>query len=157
MLVQPTFVPETMRVLHLLEMLRGANPRVGIVVDEHGVIVGMVTPTDILEAIVGDLPDPHDIDDPTIVRREDGSWLIDGLVQMDELDELFRVGELSDDERGAFRTVGGLVMTVLDRLPAPGDTVEWRGLRIEVMDMDGRRVDKVMVTPPQSPEKPASG
>jgi putative hemolysin len=157
MLVQPTFVPETMTTLHLLEMLRGANPRVGVVVDEHGVIVGMVTPTDILEAIVGDLPDPHDVDDPTTVRREDGSWLIDGLVQMDELDELFRVGELSDDERGAFRTVGGLVMTVLDRLPATGDTVEWRGLRIEVLDMDGRRVDKVLVTPPQASDQPVSG
>jgi putative hemolysin len=156
LLVQPTFVPETMTALHLLEMLRGAHPRVAVVVDEHGVIVGMVTPTDILEAIVGDLPEPGDAADPTAVRRDDGSWLIDGLVMMDDLDELFRVGDLSDAERRAFRTVGGLVMTVLDRMPAPGDTVEWRGLRLEVLDMDGRRVDKVLVTPLGAEEQPVS-
>lgn len=157
MLLQPTFVPETMTAWRLLELLRGANPRVGVVIDEHGIIVGMVTPTDILEAIVGELPDPGDPPDPVAVRREDGSWLIDGLVHVDELDELFGVGQLSDDERGAFRTVGGLVMKVLDRLPAVSDTIEWRGLKIEVVDMDGRRVDKVLVTPPGADEQPASG
>jgi putative hemolysin len=147
MLQQPLFVPETTTALRLMELLRDANPRVGIVVDEHGVIAGMVTPTDILEAIIGELPEPGDVPDPAAVEREDGSWLIDGLLLVDELDELFGVGDLSDDERGAFRTVGGLVMKVLDRLPATGDTVVWRGLRMEVLDMDGRRVDKVLVTP----------
>ncbi|MGE3269126.1 MAG: hemolysin family protein [Chloroflexota bacterium] len=153
----PTFVPETMTALHLLELLRDANPRVGIVVDEHGSIAGLVTPTDILEAIVGDLPEPGDAPTPSAVQREDGTWLVDGLLPVDDLDELFGVGDLSEDERGAFRTVGGLVMHVLERLPEPGDTTEWRRLHLEVLDMDGRRVDKVLVTPPDPEAGPANG
>ncbi|MCC7370570.1 MAG: HlyC/CorC family transporter [Chloroflexi bacterium] len=154
MVVQPTFVPETMTALRLLDQLKTAHPRVAVVVDEHGIIAGLVTPTDILEAIVGELPEPGDAPDPAAVQREDGTWLVDGLLLVDELDELFGVGELSDDERGAFRTVGGLVMRELNRVPSAGDTIVWRGLRVEVIDMDGRRVDKVLISPPATPGPP---
>jgi putative hemolysin len=150
-LEQPTFVPETMSALRLLEQLRNAHPRIGMVIDEHGVIVGLVTPTDILEAIVGDLPEPGDRPDPAAVRREDGSWLIDGLLPVGDLDELVGAGGLTDDERAAFRTVGGLVMHELERVPAPGDRVVWRGVHLEVRTMVGRRIDKVLMTQTNTP------
>lgn len=154
-LLQPPFVPESMPVFKLLDLFRTVSPRVAMVVDEHGTIIGLVTPTDILEGIVGDLPEPGVPEDIEVVRREDGSLLVDGLLPVDELDELLDVGALTPDERGEFRTVGGLVMHHLGRIPTAGDRVAWRGLQLEVMDMDGRRVDKVLVQP--APPAPPDG
>jgi putative hemolysin len=154
-LAQPAFVPETMTALQLLDQFRAAVVRVGIVVDEHGTIVGLVTPTDILEALVGDLPETGAEAGPTAVRREDGSWLVDGLLPVEELAELLDLEEPSDEERGDYRTVGGLVMYQLSRIPTVGDRLSWRGLDLEVVDMDGRRVDKVLVTPAGQPSAPA--
>ena len=142
----PTFVPETMTALQLLETFRGISARVALAVDEHGTIVGLVTPTDILEAIVGDLPDDGPEAEPEVVRRDDGSLLVDGLLSVEELAELADVDP--EPGREQFRTVGGLVMHLLGRVPRTGDRVAWEGLRLEVVDMDVRRVDKVLVTPP---------
>jgi putative hemolysin len=146
-LIPPTFVPETMTALQLLERLRAASPRVAIVVDEHGSVVGLVTPADILEAIVGDLPETGPGAGPEMVRRDDGSWLVDGLLSVEDLDEQVGLGPLTDEDRRQFRTVGGLVMHHLGRIPQPGDRLVWRSLQMEVVDMDGRRVDKVLVAP----------
>jgi putative hemolysin len=131
----------------LLERFRVGSPRVAIVVDEHGTIVGLVTPTDILEALVGDLPASGVNASPEAVCREDGSWLVDGLVPIEELVELLGMKALTDDERRHVRTVGGLVMHRLSRIPSAGDTIAWRELDLEVVDMDGRRVDKVLIKP----------
>jgi len=146
-LLEPTFVPETMTVLQLLDLFRTVSPHVAIVVDEHGTVVGLVTPSDILEAMVGDLAAHGPDANPQVVQRHDGSWLVDGLVAVEELDELFGVGEQADgeDEGGRVRSVGGLVMHRLGRIPTAGDRVSWHGLTFEVMDMDGRRVDKVLI------------
>jgi putative hemolysin len=140
---QPLVVPENMSVLRLLEAMRDSAVRMAFVADEYGVVHGLVTPADLLEAIAGDVALPRDeaIDAP--VRREDGSWLIDGMMPIDEFERLVRVSGLA--EEGHFDTVAGLVVSLMGRLPATGDTVEHHPLRFEVADLDGRRIDKVMV------------
>jgi putative hemolysin len=106
-----------------------------------------VTLTDVLEALVGEVPDGDEDADEAIVRREDGSWLVDGLLPADVLKERLRLGELPREEEADYQTVGGMVMDTLGRVPAAGDRFEWEGYSFEVVDMDGRRVDKVLVTP----------
>jgi putative hemolysin len=139
----PLVVPESMSVLRLLEAMRESAVRMAFVADEYGVVHGLVTPADLLEAIAGDVALPRDeaIDAP--VKREDGSWLIDGMMPIDEFERLVRVSGLA--EEGHFDTVAGLVVSLMGKLPATGDTVEHYPLRFEVADLDGRRVDKVIV------------
>jgi putative hemolysin len=115
------------------------------VVDEYGSLQGLVTPTDILEALVGDIPSVAEAAEPQAVQRDDGSWLIDGMLPVDEFKEMFQVESLPGEERHDFHTVGGFVMMHMARVPAPADRFEWGGLRFEVMDMDGNRVDTVLV------------
>jgi putative hemolysin len=146
----PPFVPEGMKALEVVERLRQDKSPVALVVDEYGTIDGMVTLTDVLEAIIGDIP-ALDIDgEPEAVRREDGSWLLDGLMPVDELQMLLDLDELPDDS-DEYDTLGGFLMAQLERVPTAGDTVEWHDLRFEVMDMDGNRVDKVLVMPIKPP------
>ena len=120
-----------------------------LVIDERGHIEGLVTLTDVLEALVGEVPEEDEDAEEAIVRREDGSWLVDGLLASDELKE--RLGSsklpLHDEEAANYQTVGGMVMDLLGRVPAAGDRFEWDGYSFEVLDMDGRRVDKVLITP----------
>ena len=118
-----------------------------LVVDEYGVIQGLVTLNDVLVEIVGDVPTVDGQEDPQAVQREDGSWLLDGMLAIDEFFELFNMEELPQDERGSYQTLGGFVMTHLGRIPAAADHFEWEEMRFEVMDMDGNRVDKVLVMP----------
>jgi putative hemolysin len=143
----PHFVPEGTRVLRLLETFRETGRHVALVVDEYGGTLGMVTATDILEAIVGDLPSPEELAEPEAVRRDDGSWLIDGLMPVEELQELVGLRELPHGASENYETLGGMVMTHLARIPTSGDRFDWEGHRFEVVDMDGHRVDKVLVTP----------
>jgi putative hemolysin len=140
---QPFVVPESMSVLRLLEAMREHPVRMAFVADEYGVVHGLVTPADLLEAIAGDvaLPVHEAISAP--VKREDGSWLIDGMMPVDEFERLVRVSGLG--EEGHFDTVAGLVVNLMGKLPATGDTVEHHPLHFEVADLDGRRVDKVIV------------
>jgi putative hemolysin len=112
-------------------------------------VQGIVTPTDILEAIVGEIPDLDAAYDPDVVRRPDGSLLLDGLITLDELKDLLGVKELPAEGEHLYETLGGLMMTGLGRMPVSGDVFEWEGFRFEVMDMDGRRVDKVLITQQQ--------
>ncbi|MBD2302538.1 HlyC/CorC family transporter [Nostoc sp. FACHB-87] len=143
---QPVFVPESTRGLKVLELFKQTITHMAIVVDEYGVIQGLVTLNDIMSEIVGDVPADLDEDEPQYVQREDGSWLLDGMLPVEKFFELFEMEEW-DDERGSYQTLGGFVITHLGRIPSAADHFEWEGMRVEVMDMDGNRVDKVLVVP----------
>lgn len=142
----PLYVPETTTALEMVEKLRNAKAHFGLVVDEYGSIAGVVTLTDVLQAIVGDIPWVDNEGKPEFVQREDGSWLVDGKMAVDDLEMLLDVDELPEEEAN-YETVGGLIMAHFDRIPVAGDCFEWNNLSFEVMDMDGHRVDKVLVVP----------
>jgi putative hemolysin len=141
------FVPESISVLTLLERLKAARAHLALVIDEYAGLHGLVTLTDILEAIAGEIPLPGETAGPGVVRRADGSWLIDGRLPIDDLEDHIgrRVRHPAIDDH--YQTIGGHVMALLQRIPQAGDRVMWRGLQFEVVDMDGRRVDKVLITP----------
>ncbi|MCF4969572.1 hemolysin family protein [Nostoc sp. CMAA1605] len=144
---QPVFVPESTRGLKVLELFKQTATHMALVVDEYGVIQGLLTLNDIMSEIVGDVPASPEEDEPQAVQREDGSWLLDGMLAVEEFFELFDLEELEFEERGSYQTLGGFVITHLGRIPNAADHFEWEGMRIEVMDMDGNRVDKVLVVP----------
>jgi putative hemolysin len=146
-LQQPLFVPESTRGLKVLELVQQSGHHIALVVDEYGVIQGLVTRKDILEAIVGALPRPDEIDDAQIARRDDGSWLLDGTLAIEDFKDLFEIAELPGEKQGNYHTLGGFVITYLGRIPTATDHFEWQKFRFEVMDMDGNRVDKVLVVP----------
>jgi len=146
-LQQPLYVPESMRALRVLELFKQSGTHIALVIDEYGGIQGLVTPSDILEAIVGDLPVAGEQFEPLAVQREDGSWLLDGMLSVDEFKELFDLGHLPGEDQGVYQTLAGFIIMQLGRIPVTSDHFEWEGLRIEVVDMDGNRVDKVLVTP----------
>lgn len=151
----PLFVPDTLTAWQLLEMFKQKRTHMALVVDEYGGLQGVVTLHDILEAIVGDLPSNEEAEDePWIVRRDDGSYLLDGALPIEEFKELFDIEELPEEER--YRTVGGLVLAELGRIPSAGESFTFENLKIEVVDMDGNRIDKVLVTQvqPVSAETP---
>jgi putative hemolysin len=148
-------VPESMRALRAIETLRTHDSHLAFVVNEHGGVEGLVTVTDIVRAIMGDLPASPSASEPLAVQREDGSWLIDGTMPAYELKELLGIRTLPGEQEGTFTTVGGFVMTSLGKVPAPGDHFEHNGWRFEVLDMDGNRVDKVLVS--ALPGKQVSG
>jgi putative hemolysin len=122
-----------------------------LVVDEYGDIEGLVTLNDVMEAIVGELPSAEVPEELLAVRREDGSWLIDGMLPIERFREIFQLGELPDEDAGRYHTIGGFAMMQLGRIPSIADHFEWQGMRIEVVDMDGNRVDKLLVVPPKPP------
>lgn len=144
---QPVFVPESTRGLKVLELFKQTATHMALVVDEYGVIQGLLTLNDIMSEIVGDVPASPGEYEPQAVQREDGSWLLDGMLPVEEFFELFEMRELEFEERGSYQTLGGFVITHLGRIPAAADHFEWEGMRIEVMDMDGNRVDKVLIVP----------
>ncbi len=147
-LVQPVlYAPESMPALRLLEEFKRSGQRAALVLDEFGGVLGMVTPTDVLESIVGDFSETDGQEEPSVVQREDGSWLMDGLLRVDELKEVLDLDALPDEERVGYQTLGGMVMSCLGSIPVSGQSFTWKGLRFEVMDMDGKRVDKVLVAP----------
>jgi putative hemolysin len=142
------YVPETIHVIRLLELFKQHKEHLALVVDEYGELEGLVTMTDVLEAIVGEVPEADEGEAPQIVRRDDGSLLVDGGASLASLREaLDRTLELPADEANTYQTVGGLVMARLARVPRAGDHFDFAGLRFEVLDMDRRRVDKVLVAP----------
>lgn len=139
-----TFVPETLPVMKFLESLQGNDVRMALVVDEHGVVQGIVTAADLLGAIAG--ASAFSAEDGLMppVRREDGSWLIDGLPPLDDLQMLRGAAKLAEAANG-FATAAGLVMHELQRMPQVGDAITYDGVTFEVIDMDGRRIDKLLV------------
>ena len=146
---KPSFLPETTSALDALEYLRSSGIKVAVVIDEYGGVLGMAGMNDIVRAIIGNVKEP-DITQEDVVLRDDGSWLFDGMLQIDELKEYLGFERLPEEEDQKYETLSGLMMTMLNRIPLAGDYFDWNGYRFEVMDMDGRRVDKVMVIPPQS-------
>jgi putative hemolysin len=140
------FVPESMPALEVVQRFKTLHSKMAVVIDEFGGVEGLVTVDDILTAIVGDIPESGEQQRPSAIQREDGSWLLDGLFPLDEFQEVFELRSLPEATTG-YQTVGGLVLAALGQIPAPGDHFEWSGLRVEVVDMDGRRVDKVLVQP----------
>ncbi len=138
----PQFVPETMPVLKMLEAMRGNPVRMVIVSDEYGAVLGLVTAADLLESIAGDAALSEDEGLAPPVKRDDGSWLVDGMTPVDEFEELVGVRGLEDE---GYSTVAGLVMHLMRTVPKEGDKAERLPLQFEVLDMDGRRIDKVLV------------
>ncbi|MEO7063779.1 MAG: hemolysin family protein [Dokdonella sp.] len=143
---KPLYVPATARALDLLEEFRDADTPLALVVDEYGDIEGLVTLNDLLSAVVGKSAAPlTEARQNPIVEREDGSWLVDGSVGTDDLRELLGQGELPNEDEYDFRTTAGMVVAHFGRIPQPGEHFTWNGFRFEVVDLDGARVDKLLV------------
>jgi putative hemolysin len=149
----PVFIPESTEVLQALEQFKQTGEHFALVTDEYGSVAGVISPTDILEAIVGDLPAKGEPAELEAIQREDGTWLMGGALSIDEMVDKLELDNLPEEEEGSFQTVGGFVMVRLGEVPHAGDHFEWGGFRFEVVDMDGRRVDKVLVTPLPSAEE----
>jgi putative hemolysin len=146
LLQRTLFVPETANALALLDLFQKSRQHIAVVLDEHGGTAGLVTLHDILEAIVGDLPPADEESEPLLVKRADGSWLVDGSLPVSDFKDALDLPDLPQEAEGHFHTVGGLVMYILRQVPRVGDVAETGGLRLEVVDMDGRRVDRVLVS-----------
>ena len=145
MLHRPIFVPETMPLNRLLELFQKERNQLAIVLDEYGGTEGLVTLEDVMEELVGKIHDEHRRDEADIfVKREDGSWLVDGSAGIEDL--VKRLDIKVDPLPREYSTVSGLVLAELERIPTAGDTLQWRSLRIEVLDMDGRRIDKLLIS-----------
>jgi len=143
---QPVFIPESTRGLKVLELFKQTVTHMALVVDEYGVIQGLVTLNDIMSEIVGDVSASLAGDEPQAIQREDGSWLVDGMLSVEEFGDLFNISRLDMEEHGNYQTLGGFIITHLGRIPATADHFEWRNMRFEVVNMDGNRVDKVLIT-----------
>jgi putative hemolysin len=151
----PLYVPDTVDLIRLLELFKQHKAHLALVLDEYGEVQGLVTMTDVLETIVGDVPDSDEETEPDIVRREDGSLLVDGGVSLARLSEAVGRGiEAPPDEQGLYNTLGGLAMTRLGRMPRVGDRFTHAHVGFEVLDMDRHRVDRLLVTqlPEDNPE-----
>jgi putative hemolysin len=141
----PLFVPETTPVFKVLERFKEQHTHIALVLDEFGSIQGLITMGDIMEAIIGDVPEVMRSESLEIIQREDGSYLVDGMLSIDRFQNFFALKTLPEDERNYYQTVGGFVVTRLGHIPIAGESFEWESRRIEVVDMDGNRVDKVLV------------
>jgi putative hemolysin len=153
LLQPPLYVAEGARALGVIEQFRKTGVHIALVTDEYGGIEGLVTLNDLMEAIVGDLPSAEDEEEPQVVERADGSWLLDGALDISDFKELVNRRELPDEASGSFHTLGGFVMHYLQHIPRTGESFVWSGLKLEVMDMDGKRVDKMLVSPLGEPEE----
>jgi putative hemolysin len=142
---QPLFVPETTPALKVLQLLRDTHSHMALVIDEYGGLVGLITINSLLEKIITDAYLPFE-SEPMAVQREDGSWLLDGFLPADELIRLLDIRDLLEDE-GEYQTLGGFIMARIGRVPTAGDHFVFGRWRFEIVDMDGRRVDKVLVAP----------
>ena len=145
-LQQPVYIPETALASRVLELFKSEDAELMLVVDEFGSVQGLVTVFDIIEEIVGDIDAP-----PQATQRQDGSWLLDGMLEVEDFKEIFNLRHLPDEDE--YETLSGFIMLNLGRVPQAADKFEWNGLTFEVMDMDGKRVDKVLVTTTPKPVK----
>jgi putative hemolysin len=155
--LQPcVYVPESLTGMELLEQFRASGVQMVFVVDEYGEIQGLVTLQDVLEAVTGEFK-PRNADDAWGVQREDGSWLLDGLIPIPELKDRLELRETPEEDKGRYHTLSGMIMWLLGRLPDTGDIAEWDGWRYEVVDLDGKRIDKVLATRVPEPEPSGDG
>lgn len=154
-LLQSLYVPDTKPALQVLEEFKRAHLQIAFVIDEYGTVRGLLTEADVLEAIVGDLPAAIGGADDYAVRRDDGSWLLDGALPVDSFHDILpEMGRLPGAEAREYETIAGFVLLQLGRVPRAGDGFDYNGARFEVMDMDGKRIDKLLVVPP--PPAPSS-
>ena len=144
---EPLYVIESTTTLKVLELFKQTGQQAALVIQEYGDIEGLITLNDILEAIVGDISSDDDLDQAQVVQREDGSWLLDGMLPIEELKDILHIRALPEEENGDYNTLAGFVLMQLGRIPKTTDHFEWGSYRFEVVDMDGRRIDKVLVQP----------
>lgn len=145
LLQQPLFVPRSVSALHVLESFKQSGKHLALVVDEYGGVEGLLTHHDILEAIAGEIPFSEKRAEPMAVQRPDGSWLLDGMLPVDKFKEIFHLESLPGEKKDAYQTLGGFLFTQMGRVPSVSDHFEWSGLRFEIVDMDGKRIDKALV------------
>lgn len=139
----PLIVHESTRILRLLELFRESKMHFAAIVDEHGSVEGVVTPSDILTAIAGELPEAANEETAEVVARDDSSWLMDGSMSIDDVERLLGAGSMRSGDD--YTTLAGFVLAQLGHLPTTGESFRWRGHRFEVVDLDGRRIDKLLV------------
>jgi putative hemolysin len=145
-ILQPLYIPETMRALRLLELFkRQLRMHFAVIIDEYGDIQGIITLNDILEAIVGDIASEGESSEPGAVRREDGSWLMDALLPMDEVFSILGLRQ-SEEDAGIQQTLAAFILRHMGEIPVAGNYIDQYNHRFEVMDMDGKRIDAVMVS-----------
>ena len=152
--IPATFVPESLTGLELLQTFRQSAEHTAMVIDEYGQTMGIVTVQDLMEAIAGEFKS-HPSEEPWAIQREDGSWLMDGLITVDDLKTRLNLAHLPDEDKQRYNTLSGMLMLLLARLPATGDIVHWDGWVFEIVDMDGKRIDKVLVHREPQPEADA--
>ncbi|MGC9319074.1 MAG: hemolysin family protein [Armatimonadota bacterium] len=154
---EPLFVPAASSALNLLEAFQEGRPEMALLVDAYGDIEGLATPLDVVQAVVGSLAELGSPTGVQMTRRDDGTWLVDGMTPLEEFEDAFDL-EAPPLIKRTYSTVAGLVLGLLRRLPTTGSRVRWEGLELEVVDMDGRRIDKVLVSPaPQDTPEPDTG
>ncbi|HYE58633.1 MAG TPA: hemolysin family protein, partial [Rhodothermales bacterium] len=153
----PLIVPGSLSALKLLEAFRANRRHLALVVDEHGSIQGLITNNEVLESVAELENDPDD-PDPEIIRRDDGSYLLDGGLSIDELKDVLDVRRLPDEDEAHYHTLAGFILDHLGHIPVASESFEWGGFRFEIVDLDHHRVDKVLVTPlkPENPLGPLS-
>jgi putative hemolysin len=149
------FVPESLTGMELLENFRASGTQLALVVDEYGEILGMVTLRDLMEAITGEFK-PRNVADAWAIQRDDGSWLLDGSIPIPELKDKLHLKSVPEEERASYHTLAGMLMMLLGRLPVAGDKVDWEDWEFEIVDMDGRRIDKALAVhkPEPTPDLP---
>jgi putative hemolysin len=145
LLLPPVFVPESMPVFQLLETFKKTGRHMALIIDEYGGVSGLITLIDVLEGIVGDMPDEGAESEPSAIQRQDGSWLLDGMLSIEEVKDLLDIALFPDEDHGDYHTLAGFLLHMLGRIPSSGEYVDWKGRRFEVIDMDGHRIDKVLI------------
>lgn len=145
-LMPVVYVPESLTGMDLLEHFRASDAHMVLVVDEYGEIIGLVTPQNALEALAGEFT-PRNLEEAWAVQRADGSWLLDGLIPIPELKDRLGLKTVPEEDKGRYHTLGGLVMWLAGQLPQTGDVLTWGDWQLEVVDLDGKRIDKILATP----------
>jgi putative hemolysin len=152
----PLYVPETITGMELLDNFRLSDVHMAFVIDEYGEVQGIITLQDLIEAITGEFQ-PRDPETSWAVQRENGSWLLDGHIPVPELKDRLGLDEVPEEERGRYHTLSGMIMLLTGTLPKVADVVQWEGWKLEIVDMDGRAIDKVLAVrlPPGEGEDPS--
>jgi putative hemolysin len=150
--LQPAvFVPESLTGMELLEHFKSSGVQMAFVIDEYGEIQGLITLQDLIEAIAGEFK-PDDHEDAWAIQRQDGSWLLDGIIPVPELKDTLGLETVPEEDKGRYNTLSGMLMLLMGCIPTAGEAVEWESWRFEVVDMDGKRIDKVLATPLTTPD-----
>jgi putative hemolysin len=155
LLTEPLFVPANMTALKLLETFKQSRKHLALVPDEFGTVQGLVTLVDVFEEIVGDIPSFDEPPQARVVRREDGSWLVDASLELDELKQLLGVKQTPGEENQSYETLSGFILHQMQRIPREGDHFEWGGFRFEIADVDRHRLDKILIQPLKRAESSA--